>query len=93
MGRLKFSGESSSNANHFWVMTLDPKFKDIDFWEPMNNKHYKLCNRIEFPDIMRKYMKGEIDTTQMILDLIKKRTAKDKVAKNNNDSKILLKLR
>ena len=86
MGKLKHHGESASSANHFWVMTLDPRFKDVDFWEPMNNKHYKLCGRIEFSDIMRKYMKGECDTLQMILDLIKKRTAKEKVVVAKQDS-------
>jgi|LauGreDrversion4_2_1035121.scaffolds.fasta_scaffold249345_2 hypothetical protein len=86
MGRLKYSGESASNANHFWIMTLDPKFKDVDFWEPMNNKHYKLCDRIEFPEIMRKYMKGELDTLFSIQDAIRKRTAKEKVLKAKANS-------
>ena len=67
-------------------MTLDPKFKDVDFWEPMNNKHYKLCDRIEFPEIMRKYMKGELDTLFSIQDAIRKRTAKEKVLKAKANS-------
>lgn len=86
MGRLKYSGESSANANHFWIMTIDPRFKDVDFWEPMNNKHYKLCNRFEFPDIMRKYMKGELETLHAIQDVIKKRLAKEKVLKGPSNS-------
>ena len=85
MGRLKHSGDSSSSANHFWVMTLDPKFRDVDFWEPMNNKHYRLCNRIEYNDIMRKYMKGELESQQQISDAIKKRNTKDKGAANKNE--------
>lgn len=86
MGRLKYSGESANNANHFWVMTLTPNFKDVDFWDPMNSKHYTMCDRVEFPDIMRTYMKGEFDNSQSILDMIKKRTAKDKVAGNKIES-------
>jgi len=87
MGKLKHSDDSSSNsANHFWVMTIDVNFKDIEFWDAINCKHYSLCDRIEFPDIMKTFMKGEIDSLQQIHDLIKKRTAKNKLVGNNMDS-------
>lgn len=88
MGKLKHSGDTLGSENHLWVMTFDPKLKDIEFWEPMTNRSYKLCDRIEFPDILKKYMKGEVNTLQEIQDLIKQKTAKEKVEKAKEGKKI-----
>lgn len=81
MGKLKLGGDTIASENHIWVMTIDPRFKDVEFWEPMNNRSYKLCDRIEFSDILRKYMSGKHDTMMDIQIDIKKKTAKEKSEK------------
>lgn len=81
MGKLKHGGDTIASENHIWVMTIDPRFKDVEFWEPMANRSYKLCDRIEFSDILRKYMSGKHDTMMDIMIDLKKKTAKEKSEK------------
>jgi len=58
-----------------WVMSFDEKtFKNIYFWEPMSGRKYTLKNRVQYPDLLKKYFKGEWDIEQDIqLELKKKR--------------------
>ena len=57
LGTLK-GGETGSSVYHLFLMTFDTNFKDVDFWEPMNNKTYKLVDRVAQPDILKDFFKG-----------------------------------
>ncbi len=47
-------------------MTIAPNFKDVTFWEPLNNKKYVLKDRIMYEEIMKQYFMGEFLTKEEI---------------------------
>ena len=55
-------------------MSFENNFEDIFFWEPMTNKKYVLKNRVQYPDILKKYLKGYYDKEERIqVDLKQKK--------------------
>jgi hypothetical protein len=83
-GTLKGENQNSVNNLQFWVMSFDEKnFTDIYFWEPMGGKKYTLKNRVQYPDLLKKYFKGEFKIEEDVFKELKKKRKK----KNETDDK------
>ena len=68
-------------------MSFERNFKDIYFWEPMTNKKYVMKNRVQFPDILKKYFKGAYNKEEEIqIDLMKKKKKKGEAAEKKKSN-------
>ncbi len=81
---------SSSNTKHFWIMTIENNFEDITFWEPMSSKKYVMKNRVRYPKILKKYMKGDFSKEKEIIKELNKLTKKQSGEENTKSNQSIL---
>ncbi len=75
-GTLKGDNPLSNTNLHFWVMSFERNFNDIYFWEPMTNKKYILKNRVVYPDMLKKFFKGQYNSEEDIFNELRKKRKK-----------------
>ena len=56
MGTLKVN--NGKERFHFWVMAFSSDLKDVNFYEPLTCKIYRLKNRIKYPEMLWLYLRG-----------------------------------
>ncbi len=70
-------------------MSFENNFEDIFFWEPMTNKKYVLKNRVQYPDILKKYLKGHYDKEERVQVDLKQKKKKRGDGLDDKGKKIL----